>query len=168
MSNPYTLPPNYILSRNPATALHHLPAIYSLLQSEKIYWGKHRTLEVFTRQIERAWSCVCIIKVKESTGGDINQDERELTGELAGFARVISDGEGMGYLCDVAISTDHNKLGLAKFMVHEIVENTDGEGNSKDWHWFLWTRVCLFSIHYPLPFLSSHSITNERITNFCF
>lgn len=78
-----TLPPSYSLSSEAGTAQTHLQAIYTALQTHPgVYWGKTRTIDVFLRQTERAWSCVCVLKITE---------EGE---ELVGFARVISDGEG--------------------------------------------------------------------------
>lgn len=78
-----TLPPSYSLSSDPSTAQTHLQVVFTALQTHPgIYWGKSRTFEVISRQLERAWSCVCVLKTTE---------EGE---ELVGFARVISDGEG--------------------------------------------------------------------------
>lgn len=81
---PVSLPAGYRLDSSQNASSTHLDAIIdALLCHPKIYWGKDRTKEVLARQIERAWTCVCV--VRETEGGEE---------ELAGFCRVISDGEG--------------------------------------------------------------------------
>lgn len=77
------LPPLYCLDDSPEATQRHLALIQrTLLQDERIRWGKGRTAEVIARQVERSYRCICMLK--DGVGGE----------ELAGWARVISDGEG--------------------------------------------------------------------------
>lgn len=49
--------------------------------------------------------------------------------------------KSFGYLDDLFVLDGHAGLGLGKLLMYEAVNNTGGQGNSKDWHWFLWTKV---------------------------
>lgn len=77
------LPPLYHFDDSPTATQRHLALITrTLLEDERIAWGKDRTAQVIASQVQRSFRCVCL--VKDAVGGE----------ELAGWARVISDGEG--------------------------------------------------------------------------
>ncbi|ORY52823.1 hypothetical protein BCR35DRAFT_18447 [Leucosporidium creatinivorum] len=125
------LPPLYRFDDSPAATERHLALITrTLLEDERVTWGKDRTAEVIARQVQRSFRSVCL--VKDAVGGE----------ELAGWARVISDGEGFAYLCDVFILPAHVKQGLATALVQEAVENTSGPGRSTPFKWCLYTSNC--------------------------
>lgn len=77
------LPPSYHLDPTKGASYKHFPTIYSaLVHNEAVYWDRDRTEDVVRGQIESAWSTVCVIKT--TAAGEQ---------ELAGWCRVISDGE---------------------------------------------------------------------------
>ncbi|MEO6788028.1 MAG: GNAT family N-acetyltransferase, partial [Chthoniobacteraceae bacterium] len=48
--------------------------------------------------------------------------------KLAGFARVVTDGATVGYLCDFVIGKEHRGLGLGQWMLTRILEHPDLQG----------------------------------------
>lgn len=77
------LPPLYRFDDSPAATQRHLALItHTLLEDERVTWGKDRTAEVIARQVQKSFRSVCV--VKDAVGEE----------ELTGWARVISDGEG--------------------------------------------------------------------------
>ncbi|KAM0750871.1 hypothetical protein T439DRAFT_325916 [Meredithblackwellia eburnea MCA 4105] len=134
---PTTLPPGYSISSDPQHRFTYFRELYDILTTHPdIYWGQDRTLDSFARQMDRSWRCVYVLKEREP--GDSGPPE------LAGFCRVVSDGEGFGYLADVVILPKHQKLGLASLMVKDVISNTskgrECSTPSSSWKWFLWTR----------------------------
>ena len=85
--------------------------------STQAYWGRRRTRSDVERQIRTAWRVVGCY-------------ERE-TGQLVGFARVVSDGVALAYLADVFVLPEHRGHGLGTELVRRIVE--DGPGSRFRW-----------------------------------
>ena len=80
---PASLPPGYLISSSPALRYTHFSELYDVLtQHPSIYWGQERSKEAFARQLERSWRCLFVVK------------RTKRKDELAGFCRVVSDGEG--------------------------------------------------------------------------
>lgn len=77
------VPSGYRLdSTREAKTAHSEAIIDGLLHSPGVYWGKQRGREVIRRQIER---CEGVVVLRQS--------EEDGTEELAGWARVVTDGE---------------------------------------------------------------------------
>lgn len=69
--------------------------------AEESYWATGRPREVTERAIEAS---VCVAGYAPG-------------GELAGFARVVSDGATFAWLCDVFVLEAHRGHGLARALV---------------------------------------------------
>ena len=72
------------------------------------YWARHRSGEAIERSMRNSLSF-----------GLYNQDR------LIGFARVVTDRATVGYLCDVVIADEYQKLGLGKWAIACILEHPD-------------------------------------------
>lgn len=78
------LPPGYRLdSTREAKETYSESIIDGLLHTPGVYWGKQRSREMIKRQIDRSEG-VLVLKQSEEDG----------TEELAGWARVVTDGDG--------------------------------------------------------------------------
>lgn len=95
-------------------------AVWAFLSTEA-YWGRWRTRDVLERQLDNAWRVVAAY--------------HKVTGELAGFARAISDGEAYAYLADVFVTNDARRNGLGKELVRLMVDL----GPGSDFRWTLHT-----------------------------
>ncbi|KAK4702026.1 hypothetical protein P7C70_g4199, partial [Phenoliferia sp. Uapishka_3] len=80
---PPALPAGYELSSEPELRYNFFGELFeTLTQHPSIYWGQDRTRNVFARQLERSWRCLFVLK------------KGKRKDELAGFCRIVSDGEG--------------------------------------------------------------------------
>jgi GNAT superfamily N-acetyltransferase len=90
-------------------ALLNIEQIYVFLLNS--YWAKDRTIERIVKSIENS-DCYGVYE-----------------GELQiGFARVITDGATMYYLCDVYIDEKYRRFGLGKTFVEHIVNSEKYSG----------------------------------------
>jgi hypothetical protein len=79
------LPPGYRLDSTREEKEVYCDAIIDgLLHNPAVYWGQQRPRDMVKRQIDR---CEGVMVLKQSGG----EDGKE---ELAGWARVVTDGEG--------------------------------------------------------------------------
>ena len=53
---------------------------------------------------------------------------RDPAGGLAGFARVVSDKESFGYICDLFIRPEHRGKGLSKALTQSILSHPELAG----------------------------------------
>ncbi|KAK4047225.1 hypothetical protein OIV83_005527 [Microbotryomycetes sp. JL201] len=140
-----SLPPKYRLSTSKKVASRHSHEISRvLLEDERVYWAKHRTHDIIQKQIESSWKFVtvlyCCDERLEGQERDALDDEVERDEQVAGFARVIADGETFGYLADVVIVKEHEGKGLARTIVTEAVDHSGSPSSSSlDWKWLLFT-----------------------------
>ena len=86
-----------------------LDAVTALLQST--YWAADRPAEVIQRSLQRS---LCF--------GLFHQTSQ------VGFARVVTDGATVGYLCDVVIAENHQGRGLGKWLLTCILEHPELKG----------------------------------------
>jgi ribosomal protein S18 acetylase RimI-like enzyme len=49
------------------------------------------------------------------------------TGEVVGFAQLLSDGEVQAYLAMIAVEKSHRRLGIARALVDEGLQRAGGE-----------------------------------------
>lgn len=96
-----------------------IAAVWRFL-SEGAYWGRWRTREQVTQQIDGAWRVVAAY---------------DAAGELVGFARAVSDGVGLAYLADVFVLAPHRGRGLGRRLIAEMIEG----GPGRDFRWLLHT-----------------------------
>jgi hypothetical protein len=91
-----TLPTGYYLSSSAAENASYIPTIYEALQTHpQVYWGRDRSFQVVSNQVERAWRAICVLKRKEAASVVAASDDgSEALDELVGFCRIVSDGEG--------------------------------------------------------------------------
>ena len=87
--------------------------------SEESYWGRGRSCEMVARSIDRSFRVVGLYRGSAQVG----------------FARVVSDGTTVAYLCDVFVLPAYQGAGLGKGLVDEAV-NGGGLGGVK---WILHT-----------------------------
>jgi GNAT superfamily N-acetyltransferase len=85
--------------------------IWGFLSTEA-YWHRWRTREQVEAQVDGAWRVVGAYDAA--------------TGELAGFARALSDGICEAYLADVFVVPGHRGHGLGKAIVQRMVEGGPG------------------------------------------
>ncbi len=75
------------------------------------YWAPERPLESIARSIENS-RCYCVYH----------------SGELVGFARVISDFATTFYVCDVIVDEAHRSRGIGKMLLGAISDDPDYKG----------------------------------------
>lgn len=83
-----------------------IPWIVQALQAT--YWAADRSEERIRRSVENAW----VIGAYEVGSG------RQL-----GFARVVTDGETVSWLCDVVVDEAQRGRGIGKALLRAIVED---------------------------------------------
>lgn len=89
----------------------------SRILSTEAYWGRWRTPDDVSKQIDGSWRVVAAYG--------------RPTGEQVGFARAVSDGVSFAYLADVIIDPGHRGAGLGKAIVHTMID--DGPGAAFRW-----------------------------------
>jgi len=99
----------------------NLDVVWGFLSTEA-YWARWRTRDIVERQVQSAWRVV----------GAYEQG----SGEMAGFARAISDGCAHAYLSDVFVVHGHRGQGLGVRLVRAMIE----EGPGARFMWMLHTR----------------------------
>jgi GNAT superfamily N-acetyltransferase len=99
----------YLVSDDPSRV--DLDVVWQFL-STQAYWGRHRSREDVTTQVERAWR---VVGAYEPAGGS-----------MVGFARAVSDGIGIAYLADVFVLQEHRGHGLGVRLVEEMIERGPG------------------------------------------
>lgn len=82
------------------------------------YWGSWRSPIVILRSIDRSL-CGGIYERHPTDLEDFPQGKDK----QIGFARVVTDGSTIAYLCDVVISKEYRGKGLGKFLVREFMKN---------------------------------------------
>jgi GNAT superfamily N-acetyltransferase len=80
--------------------------------SEESYWGRGRSRDSVARSIERSFRVVGLYHGSAQVG----------------FARVVSDGATVAYLCDVFVLPVYQGAGLGKALVDEAVNGGGLEG----------------------------------------
>ncbi|MDO7487631.1 GNAT family N-acetyltransferase [Peribacillus frigoritolerans] len=88
--------------------------IHNFLNQEA-YWSKGIAKETVIKSIENTTLCFGVYK------GEIGNEGSE----QVGFARVITDLATHAYLCDVFILPDYRKLGLSKWLMDVITNNSE-------------------------------------------
>ena len=91
-------------------SLLNVEVIYKYL-NEDSYWAQGMPFERLTKAIENS---LCFGVYRD--------------GQLAGFARVVTDKATFAYLCDVFILPGYRGLGLSKWLVQTIVAYPELEG----------------------------------------
>lgn len=89
--------------------------------TERAYWAKYRTRDMFERQLDTAWRVV----------GAYDRTD----GRMVGFARAFSDGVAMAYLADVYVDPGGRGMGVGTGILRLMIE--DGPG--RDFRWMLHT-----------------------------
>ncbi|KAK4047047.1 hypothetical protein OIO90_006330 [Microbotryomycetes sp. JL221] len=133
-----SVPCGYRMTCSKQVALEHVNSISHVLLSDKrVYWARQRTVDVIKQQIESSWKFVLVLDARHDDDDLANHVDK-----VAGFARVIADGETFGYLADVVVSQQHEGKGLARAIVTEAVNHAGHSNNSSlDWKWLLFTDV---------------------------
>lgn len=80
--------------------------------SAEAYWSRWRGRGDVETQLDRAWRVVGVF--------------RRATGEMVGFARVVSDGVSFAYLADVFVVASARGAGLGKAIVAALLEDERG------------------------------------------
>lgn len=80
--------------------------------AEESYWAKGRTIDVVRKSIRNSH---CLAAYTEN-------------GEMAAFARVITDWATMYYICDLFVLAGHRRRGLGKELVRRITSHPVLEG----------------------------------------
>jgi GNAT superfamily N-acetyltransferase len=83
-----------------------LDVVHAFLKNES-YWAQHRSREENARALERS-TCFSVI--------------HEPTGAMVGFARVLTDDVSFGWVADVFVLADHQRRGLATFLMACVVD----------------------------------------------
>jgi len=85
-------------------------SILRMLKNES-YWARNRTLEQVCKSIEKS---ICF--------GLLHGDAQ------IGFARVVTDGVTMFYLCDVIITKQYRGMGLGRMLMDSVFSNDEIQG----------------------------------------
>jgi len=85
-------------------------AIHKMLKNES-YWARNRSLEQVSKSIERS---LCF--------GLFHRNNQ------IGFARVVTDGVTMFYLCDVIITEKYRGKGLGKVLMDAVFSSGEIQG----------------------------------------
>ena len=75
------------------------------------YWAEERGREIIERSVRRSLSFSLLRK-----------------GKLEGFARVVTDGATVGYLCDFVIGKDSRGVGIGQWMLRIILGHPELRG----------------------------------------
>jgi GNAT superfamily N-acetyltransferase len=89
--------------------------------SREAYWARWRGRNDVERQLETAWRLVGAYQAE--------------SGAMLGFARAISDGVALAYLADVFVVPSARRRGVAKALLHFMIE----EGPGARFRWMLHT-----------------------------
>ncbi|MGC5832555.1 GNAT family N-acetyltransferase [Ralstonia pseudosolanacearum] len=103
-----------VLSDDPAWL--PLDQIYHFL-SQETYWARGLPRAVFDRSIAHS---LCLAAYRLNDGGT--------HGELAGFARVISDHATFAYLCDVFVLPEWRGKGVSHALMRLLREHPELQG----------------------------------------
>ncbi|MCJ8310992.1 MAG: GNAT family N-acetyltransferase [Rhizobiaceae bacterium] len=90
-------------------ALIEFDRLASFIQNA--YWGIGRTSETIRKSFDGA---LCFVALEN--------------GEQVGFARVITDGAVLGYICDVIVFEEHRGRGISKLIMQAILDHPDLQG----------------------------------------
>lgn len=82
--------------------------VWSFLSTDA-YWARWRTRSDVETQLDRAWRVLGVY--------------RRDTGEMVGFARVVSDGVSFAYLADVFVLPSARGAGLGKAVVAALLDD---------------------------------------------
>jgi len=77
--------------------------------SEESYWARHIPMEIVVNAIDHS---ICVGVYTE--GGD-----------MAGFARLVTDRATFGYVCDVFVLQQYRGRGISKFIMQVLCELAD-------------------------------------------
>ena len=99
-------PAGYVLSTDPARL--DITTIHRWL-SEESYWARH----IPRPTVERA------------IANSLNFGLYAPDGQLAGFARVISDYTTFAWLCDVFVLEEHRGQGLSKWLMQQVLAHPE-------------------------------------------
>lgn len=90
----------------------------SLIEFERLadfiqsaYWGTGRTRETIRKSFDGA---ICFVALEDET--------------QVGFARVITDGAVLGYICDVIVFEEHRGRGISKQIMQAILDHPNLQG----------------------------------------
>lgn len=111
-------PTGYVIDDDPARV--ESDVVWSFLGTDA-YWGRWRSRVDIDRQVRGAWRVVGAY--------------REMSGEMVGFARAVSDGVAFAYLADVFVLPDHRGRGLGRELVRTMIDDGPGAG----FRWLLHT-----------------------------
>jgi GNAT superfamily N-acetyltransferase len=97
------------------------------------YWGSWRSPIVILRSIERS---ICAGLYARVASAPEHEDFPARKDVQIGFARVVSDGCTIAYLCDVVVTKEYRGRGLGKFLVGQVLNNPE----LKERAWLLLTH----------------------------
>jgi GNAT superfamily N-acetyltransferase len=95
-------------------------AIYRFL-SEEAYWSVGLPRDVFERAVANSLSFVARIVDTSRAGG-------ARAGEVAGYARVVTDKATWAWLCDVFVLPAHRGKGVSKLLMDAVVAHPELQG----------------------------------------
>lgn len=98
---------NYIISDNKSRI--HIQTVIDFLAGS--YWASHRSPETIKRSIDNS---ICY---------GVYDGEK-----MIGFARIVTDGATMYYLCDVFVVEEYRGQGISKKLIEVIVNAPAFEG----------------------------------------
>jgi GNAT superfamily N-acetyltransferase len=96
-------------------------AIYRFL-SEEAYWSKGIPRDVFDRAVANSLSFVA------RTVDDSSRSDASRGGQVAGYARVVTDKATWAWLCDVFVLPAHRGKGVSKLLMDAVVAHPDLQG----------------------------------------
>ncbi|MEP1206792.1 MAG: GNAT family N-acetyltransferase [Rhizobiaceae bacterium] len=88
------------------------------------YWGKGRSRDTIRRSFDGS---LCFVALQGGGGGEGSEDSED-GGELVGFARVITDGAVLGYICDVIVFEEFRGQGISKQIMRAILDHPELAG----------------------------------------
>ncbi|PWN40211.1 hypothetical protein IE81DRAFT_235341 [Ceraceosorus guamensis] len=104
----------------------------------KAYWGQTRTRAQFEIEMPNSYMIFGLYDVRErvesaAAKAGSSSSSSSSSSKLAGFTRIISDGASFGYLSDVFLLEEYQKLRLGTPFMRHIL---DADGRDR-WRWVL-------------------------------
>ena len=78
---------------------------------ENAYWGIGRSRETIRKSFEGS---ICFVALEDDV--------------QVGFARVITDGAVLGYICDVIVFEEYRGRGISRLILQAILDHRDLQG----------------------------------------
>jgi ribosomal protein S18 acetylase RimI-like enzyme len=90
---------------------------------QNAYWGQGRSLETISASFDGSLCFIALHSDGDASDGDGGDGGEDSGGEQVGFARVITDGAVLGYICDVIVFEEFRGRGISIQIMQAILDH---------------------------------------------